>query len=263
MKSKCAIVIPVYKTELTTNDSIALRHLENYLGDFPNIVIKPADVDFQLPIRFDVREFPAHHFTNISSYSKLLLSSKFYETFIEYDYILLYQLDSLVFSDDLQHWCEMEYDYIGAPLFAKNVLPLRLSRVGNGGFSLRRVQAFLEVLHSAHTPPWQATLTRHLPDLKELPFQSRWAKKLRVIREARRGVQWYAQNYSLNEDLFWSDRARLFSPEFKIAPLEVALEFAFDAHPRICYEQNHNKLPFGAHAWSKWDREFWEPYLLA
>jgi hypothetical protein len=70
-------------------------------------------------------------------------------------------------------------------------------------------------------------------------------------------------NYSLNEDLFWSDRARLFQPKFKIAPLDMSLRFSFDAYPNVCFQQNGRRLPFGAHAWARWDREFWEPYLIS
>jgi hypothetical protein len=32
--------------------------------------------------------------------------------------------------------------------------------------------------------------------------------------------------------------------------------------PRFCFEQNDMRLPSGCHAWPKYDRKFWEPYLL-
>jgi hypothetical protein len=32
--------------------------------------------------------------------------------------------------------------------------------------------------------------------------------------------------------------------------------------PRLCFELNGRKLPFGCHAWQRYDRGFWEPYLL-
>ena len=77
----------------------------------------------------------------------------------------------------------------------------------------------------------------------------------------QRGAKWYANQYSLNEDLFWSDRAKYFYPNFKIAPVNVGLQFAFEAHPRYCYEKNNKNLPFGAHAWEKWGRKFWEKQM--
>lgn len=257
-----ATLVPIYKPEFTADEQVSLRHLKCHLGGFPKIAIQPVGLGVRLP-GFDLREFSAHHFASVGAYSKLLLTPAFYQTFSAYDYILIYQLDCLVFSGNLQTWCDMGYDYIGAPLFEKNHQPPRLSRVGNGGLSLRRVQAFLDVLNSPRIPSWAATLSTRLPDLNQFPLPARWLKKMRVIRDAWRGVKWYTQNYSLNEDLFWSDRARLFHPGFKIAPLEDALRFAFDAHPRACFEQNGRQLPFGCHAWGKWDRAFWEPHLLS
>ncbi|RIK53758.1 MAG: hypothetical protein DCC59_06095 [Chloroflexi bacterium] len=257
-----ALALPVYKPDLTPDEQTSLRHLQRYLGGFPKIAVQPAGLGLRLP-NFEVREFPAHHFATISAYSKLLLSPAFYETFDEYDYILLYQTDCLVFSSILLDFCKLAYDYIGAPLFKKDSQPPRLSRVGNGGLSLRRVQAFLDVLNSDDIPAWSEVFRASLLDLYKFPRPRRWLKRWRVIRDARRGVGWYAANYSLNEDLFWSDRARLFKPDFKIAPLDQALQFAFDTYPRICFARNGNKLPFGAHAWAKWDRDFWQPHLLA
>ena len=61
---------------------------------------------------------------------------------------------------------------------------------------------------------------------------------------------------------FWSDRAIYFYPEFKIATIDLALKFSFERFPRYCFERNHYHLPFGCHAWHKWDRSFWEPYLI-
>jgi hypothetical protein len=65
-----------------------------------------------------------------------------------------------------------------------------------------------------------------------------------------------------NNDYFWSyDAPRYWS--FRIAPVDEALQFAFEAAPRLCFELNHRRLPFGCHAWMKFDREFWKPYLLS
>jgi len=45
--------------------------------------------------------------------------------------------------------------------------------------------------------------------------------------------------------------------------VEEGLRFAFEGAPRMCFELNQQKLPFGCHAWAKFDRSFWEPYLIA
>jgi hypothetical protein len=100
-----------------------------------------------------------------------------------------------------------------------------------------------------------------MPDLRLIPQPRRAAKALRVITEARRGVDWYTSHYTLNEDKFWSFRAKLFEPLFRIAPVEKALEFSFECFPRYCYELNGRRLPFGCHAWAKHDRSFWEQFI--
>ena len=41
-----------------------------------------------------------------------------------------------------------------------------------------------------------------------------------------------------------------------------ALEFSFELAPRYCFMMNGRRLPFGCHAWFRYDREFWEPFLL-
>lgn len=262
MNSEVAIIIPVYQEALSKEQNFSITHLEHYLGGYPWYILAPETLAVPWSNHRVIR-FPDFYFRDRNAYSKLLLCLQFYRLLELHDFVLIYQLDCLVFSDELTSWCKKGYDYIGAPLFKDKHRPQRgFSRVGNGGFSLRRVDAFLKVLTSSRVPSWKEVVTTPLPDLYKFSLPYRWLKKLRVFREARRGVQWYTKHYSLNEDLFWSDRAKLFYPEFKIAPIEVALRFAFEAHPRYCYKQNGYRLPFGCHAWAKWDRAFWEPFLL-
>src|SRR6185503_12405158 len=91
------------------------------------------------------------------------------------------------------------------------------TRVGNGGFSLRRISSFIRAIASLR------------------PVVSRWRS---------------------NEDLFWSIVARRLAA-FRIPPAKEALSFAFELEPRLCYEQLGRRLPFGCHAWARYDRGFW------
>ena len=75
--------------------------------------------------------------------------------------------------------------------------------------------------------------------------------------------RWPDCNVRSNEDYFWSDEARRFDAGFCVAPFEAGLAFGFEAAPRLCLEFNDGRLPFGCHAWPRYDRKFWEPYLLA
>ena len=260
-----AVVVPVHRDNVTPDEEISLDLMRRHLSRYDSVVVKPQSLDTPIAAKQEI-SFPDDFFQSVADYSRLLLTTQFYESLIDYEYVLIYQLDCLVFSDNLQSFCDLGYDYIGAPLFQRYQLRPIFSRVGNGGLSLRRVKAFLDVLKSKRyidTKPslLQDFFTAAMPDIDEWAIQKRWLKKIHVLRSVRKGVTEYADNYTMNEDLFWSDRARLFYPDFKIAPMEVALKFAFDKNPRECYERNSHKLPFGAHAWAKWDRAYWEQFL--
>jgi hypothetical protein len=262
-----AIVVPIYKDRLSPEESISFNHVTRFLGEYEKYVIAPKHLKVQFP-GFYTKLFDDHAFTSVGSYSKLLLSQQFYEAFEDYKYILIYQLDCLIFSDELIEWCKADYDYIGAPWFKSKTEPSKgFSRVGNGGLSLRNVDAFLRVLNAKRYSEdcvsyLKDLLASDLDDLYALSPLKRFIKKLRVFRDVRRGVRWYTHHYTLNEDHFWTDRAKLFYPGFNIAPVDIALRFSFERFPRYCFLQNNFQLPFGCHAWTRWDREFWEPYLL-
>jgi hypothetical protein len=63
--------------------------------------------------------------------------------------------------------------------------------------------------------------------------------------------------FPYNEDVFWAIEATKFDPSFQVAPARDALPFAFEASPRWSLEQTKGKLPFGCHAWARYDRDFW------
>src|SRR4029079_3572600 len=85
-------------------------------------------------------------------YNRLMNIPYFYRHFLEYDYILIYQLDTFVFENNLEEWCNMNIDYVGAPWINStwvNNLKKKISwidkfiyPVGNGGLSLRKVKLF-------------------------------------------------------------------------------------------------------------------------
>lgn len=269
MTNAVAVVVPIYKMNMSLDEKTSLNHLVHFLGRYDKYLMAPESLQISFP-SFDIKLFKDRYFTGVAAYSNLLLKRWFYEAFAEYKYILIYQFDCLVFSDRLVEWCQMGFDYIGAPWFKiKNTPASGFSRVGNGGLSLRKVESFLRVIDSQRylvepVPFWKDLLCTPLKDVQEkFNFPLQYLQKLRVLKAVRQGVVNYMAHYSLNEDHFWSDRAALFYPEFKIAPVETALKFAFECAPQYCFEQNGHQLPFGCHAWTKWDRKFWEPYLLS
>jgi hypothetical protein len=176
--------------------------------------------------------FSDQYFKGTSGYNKLLINSGFYQAFVTYQYLLIFQLDAWVFEDALLEWCNRGYDYIGAPWLeeplrgrASKWIPftkLCVNKVGNGGLSLRRVPTHLQI-----------------------------AKKLTFI----------TRFYNYNEDVFWSIFVPVIFRSYRKPKVQEALEFAFEYKPRESYERIGNKLPFGCHAWERTDREFWSRYI--
>jgi hypothetical protein len=264
---KAAVVVPLSnRKEFTSEEQISLGHLSKFLWKYDKYFVVPRGLQID-PSGFDLKRFDDKFFGTLKAHTRLMLSPTFYEAFTEYEYILIYHLDSLVFSDQLLAWCELGFDYIGAPWIKDDgvpyVGPANLeNEVGNGGFSLRRVKSFLKVLYSskysvAPAKFWEEF--RASPQLKEIPkeFLKSVLKYLKIFNN----VRWEISKNRDYEDVFWNRRGSYYYPEFKIAPFEVAIRFAFECAPRLCFKKNNDTLPFGCHAWSKYDREFWEPYL--
>lgn len=234
-KKEVAIVIPAYQKELNEVEKICLKRCYEVFESYPIILLIPENLDtknYQTHFSIQEKRISAKHFTSVKAYSRLLTDPSFYALFAEYKFILIYQLDVFVFSDQLLDWCKQNYDYVGSPWvnldwqkeFAArwHIRPNWLRKVGNGGFSLRKVKTFY------------------------------WASKL---------FRFLTKNMKLNEDIFWSNNPLSWTPFFRIPKFDIALKFGFEQRPAFCYAQNSEKLPFGCHAWHKFDPIFWKPFF--
>lgn len=265
-----AIVVPLTAQPLLTADEeTSLRHLVHFLGGYDKYFIAPKGTRL-VRSGFQTMTFPERYFGSAKAHARLQLSEEFYSRFLDYQYILMYHLDALVFSDQLKQWCATDVDYIGAPWLQCSDSPwVSHPRVGNGGFSLMKVSSFLNVMRSRRQAVdvdeyWKdfcATRSR-LNQWLNLP--RKYLKRLRVFNS----VKWEMRRWpnrpggAGNSDYFWSDRAVKYAPGFKVASVDTALKFAFEVSPRWCFERTSHQLPFGCHAWPRYDRGFWEPYLL-
>jgi hypothetical protein len=263
-----AVVVPISnRAELTPEEQISKRHLFHLLGKYNKYLVLPKSLRVELS-GFKYKRFDDKFFGSAAAHSKLLLSPAFYNAFKDYQYILIYHLDALVFSDKLEQWCEADYDFIGPPWIKHEEAPyhgnpLYEGKVGNGGFSLRRVESFLKVINSSKyfvnpSEYWSLNYASEPWHVKLANYPKKLLKGLKVFNNARREISMYGKN----EESFWATRAKHYSPLFRIPSVEVALRFGFECVPKYCFEKNNYTLPFGCHAWHKYDREFWEPYLL-
>lgn len=221
--SRLAVIVPLYSFQLSENEIVSLNQVKTILDKYDIIAITPPNLSVNNKYFTRTESFSPDFFTSIEAYNRLMLSPDFYRRFQDYEYILIYQLDAFVFSDQLSYFCNLGYDYIGAPwlhgIFNYIDSSHYLWHVGNGGLSLRRVESFIRILE----------------DRK--PLQGEQIK---------------------NEDLFFSS---IVDDQFKVAPMEIALQFSFERQVKKCFALNHNQLPFGCHAWSRYDLEFWKPYI--
>ncbi len=252
---KVAVIIPFYKDSLTANEEISLLQCKKVLANYPIIAIKPNHLSlpvFSQKLQFtETINFDDKYFKSINGYNALLVSEDFYGRFLGYEYILIYQTDAFVFSDELNYWCNTGYDYIGAPwlqmkkygkvksffynylykiYFYLNIKKLGLpnskqftNKIGNGGFSLRKVSTFF---------------------ILSKRFKHK-AEKYFINGEC-----------FLNEDVFWCIELTRRKKYLKIPNLKTGLLFALENRPEIGINRNNGKLPFGCHAWENY-LDFW------
>ena len=267
MPSVAVVITPTHdRTTYTPDEDLSFRHVRHHLGRYDKYVLMPESHHAIYPGLIPKR-FPDRYFRSARAHDSLLLSEQFYRAFLGYDFILTYDLEALVFSDRLTEWCRAGYDYIGAPwLISPDTPHITASKVGSGGFSLRRVRSFLRVLTSRRhfIEPgeyWQRYAARAGRFMRLLNTPRKYLKRLVPFN----GVRWHVRTAlrgNVHEDRFWAEYATHYDPEFRIAPVDVAMRFAFEAEPRTCFERIGGQMPFGAHRWQKFDREFYTPCLL-
>src|SRR5258708_1605717 len=98
-----AIVIPHVKNQLMRSEKISVEHWKKYLSKYDTYTVSPPGIS-PPDKNMKVKTFDVGNFTSVKSYSRLLLTPEFYQAFKTYEYILIYQLDALVFSDQLAFW---------------------------------------------------------------------------------------------------------------------------------------------------------------
>lgn len=263
---RAVITIPVYKTKPDNKEQISLLQAFKVFADYDIVLVCPDNLDvsaYQKLAQDRAKEIRISRFDNlffkdIEGYNWLMLNLSFYETFLAYEYILIYQPDCFVFRDELDMWMNKGYDYIGAPwlhndrrvwwtlrksitytlkyLYRRytnqdNTISIGFYKVGNGGFSLRKVSTACEMI-------------------------KKFEKNGRIDRYRNANG-----NYLYAEDVFWGCEVNRYAANMKIPNYKVALGFAFDMNPSLCYELNSKELPFGVHAWYRYNLDFWKPFI--
>lgn len=267
------VIIPIYKTLPNEMEKISFRNNVRILGSHKISIVTYEGLDISYytnilnneEIACQIDYFEKSYFDSLESYNRLLLSESFYKRYIKFNYMLITQLDVYVFRDDLNYWCSRKYDYIGAPWFDRfrsNHNQAKLKKVGNGGFSLRRVQAYIDVLEYVKNNNKTISILNfwnqyEFFECHKFSLENLWKR----IRGVENNLQYYL-NSSIQEDVIWSQIVPEAVRSFKVAPLKEAIKFSFESDPAYLYKLNNEKLPFGCHAWHKNQyEEFWSEYI--
>lgn len=263
-----AVTIPIYKETLNNLETVSLNQCFKILHSHPIVFFAPESLNtsfyenlFSKSSKFTVKRFSDKYFTDPKAYNKLMLSHNFYKKFKSFHYILLYQPDAYVFRDELQYWCAAGYDYIGAPWFNDWDLSGPDSAflgIGNGGFSLRKVSSHLKVLGTfSYLRPFSETLKQFFGQ----KLGRGTIKKLIVNLTIKNNTFSVFNDYSDNEDIFWGMTVPAKFSSFKVPSMRTASRFSMEVNAETLYHLNNDQLPFGCHAWEKYETGFWKQFI--
>lgn len=255
------IIIPIYKTSFDEFEIISLKSIFDNFLNYNITFICPDNLELNFLDKYDfikqyrVERFKDDYFKNIDGYNKLLVANEFYKRFEDFKYILICQTDVYIFKNELENWISKNYDYVGAPWIAskRNFINIffettnnlyrkttgkklknteRIFKVGNGGFSLRKIEKFIKII-----------------DLE--------IKNIEKFETDRFNNDYYI------EDVFWSLYVPKFYSDFKIPDWKEALSFCIDRKPKLAFKLNNNKIPMACHGFNKPKvTKFWKKFIL-
>lgn len=235
--NNCIVVIPVYLDKLPYDDEMCVRRYLEVLKGEDIIFIAPEKINQSwykenFP-EVNFKLFNNKYFTGAKSYNHLMLNIKFYQEFLQYDYMLIAQTDACIWSNEnrLKEFISKGYDYYGAPWIPERriwewiwdrtsgKIKLRCCKkegqgitMGNGGFCLRNIK-----------------------------------KSIALIKEFNwRKCYWFIKR---SEDIFFGLFGISNKCGFKLADTDTGLKFAREYKLRECVKEGN--IPFGVHGWSK------------
>jgi len=229
------IVVPMYRMEMDAFERISWQQLQRVLGGYPICIIGPGSLADGLRERYHVRveEFDDTGFQSVKSYSRMMLTKTLYERFSSFEYMLVYQLDTFVFSNRLQAFCRLGFDYIGAPwpLWMTVGRKFPIPHIGNGGLSLRKIASACRMLE----------------------------RKDEILRQLSKEEREFCLDA---EDVFWAYCGSCSDLNFHLADVAAAQRFSIEhwSHWRWL---SSDQLPFGVHDGSHRNIEWWRPFVEA
>lgn len=272
IKDKICIVIPIFKTELDQFEVISVNRCINILSDYKIHFIGPEGLKLEFyktnfPQVSEYRLFNPKYFKSIFGYNMLMLSPHFYNTFINFEFMLVYQTDCYVFEDKLLEWAKKDYDFIGGIWFENyRGNPDEGNKIwfpGNGGLSLRKITSLYNLLISKKSLGYKKLKDekRYLKESGKFNF-FKWNLRLPLrLLGYKNNFNYLSKTYKENEDVFFMEASVKYQ-KLRYPRVEEAISFSWDRHPEYLYKKN-NELPFACHAWYRneepyeTNRDFW------
>jgi len=278
------IIIPIYKIQIDETEKLSLNQCLTILKKYPICFVTFKELDltnyqticYNYNIKPIIEYFDKKYFQNgLNGYNELMLSKNFYKRFLEYTYILIYQLDAFVFQDDIEYWCKKDYTFIGGPIFTgyRNCNNnSTYTGFMNGGLSLRKTKDMYTLIND---------------NIKIEYFEQEYEQKniLNKIKAIIKIIFGRINNYSINkkyknEDLLLSNilienikafnrRPKILKSflnaretNYNIPNFEETYKFSFDENVEYLFKLSDNKLPSFCHSFHRADkRTFWKQFI--
>lgn len=239
---KVGVVIISHRESLSENEILSLRQCMNIFRSRPIYICCSTHFDTRVytdvAAEFDtdcriIRMDPV--FFHVDQTRQLLMRTpQFYNYFTDFEYVLTYQLDCWVFRDDLDNFCESGYDYLCAPLVEEckdiSTQNFILPEIIISGLMMTKVSAMIKCIYMQ----LRDDLMHNYKSILSKPYIS-----------DKKSMGSYLT--SINS-------------EFKTAPEDICMEFAFGAKPRQFYEKI-KKLPCCCKGYVYHDKEFWSKFI--
>lgn len=282
--TKCVVVIPVYKERPDEEELRAFTHNVGVLRHHPIVLVTHPGCSTALyeekarevEAAIQREDFDNCYFGSVKAYNALCLSPAFYERFSNYEYMLICQLDVWIFRDELHDWSQRGFDYVGAPLYYpydEQHFTRVFRGIGNGGLCLRRIEHCLRMLKSNHRRVFlkpRALIYMYWNfACYNQAFTSSIFKRMSCLFIAI--VKMFGigntlnhfVTHQVNEDLIfgsWANEA--WGHSCNVPDEMTAASFSIELHPHWLTERNNGRLPFGCHAYRKWEYDtFWRERL--
>lgn len=242
VKKNLCVVIPIYKNDPTEVELLSIKRTGEVFGGKNVFFVSHPNIKKEKYAAFKKIcwiYFEEKYFRSTLTYSKLLLSDRFYRKFKNYKYMLIVQTDAYILGNtcQLKQIINKNYDYWGAPwrnAYLLHPIEMVYEKTATGVLSIGIIK---KALIKRERECWVGNgglSLRNIPKTRVLLFT-------KCI---------YVHFWDAAEDAFFAYHGRKNLIGFKVAPKDEAKRFALEQTAKAVMRKGIR--PFGLHAWQKW-----------